>query len=55
MVRLRSGPLTGAMSWSGAALVAGTVTTGLMAGLCRTPEGLRPLLRASAVLAVEAA
>jgi purine-binding chemotaxis protein CheW len=26
--------------------------TGLMAGLCRTPEGLRPLLRASAVLAV---
>jgi purine-binding chemotaxis protein CheW len=26
--------------------------TGLMAGLCRTPEGLRPLLRASAFLAV---
>jgi purine-binding chemotaxis protein CheW len=26
--------------------------TGLMAGLCRTPEGLRPLLRATAVLAV---
>ncbi|RKG93376.1 chemotaxis protein CheW [Corallococcus terminator] len=25
--------------------------TGLMAGLCRTPEGLRPLLRTSAVLA----
>ncbi|GEN08560.1 chemotaxis protein CheW [Myxococcus sp. MISCRS1] len=33
----------------------GTVTlpwdrTGLMAGLCRTPEGVRPLLRVSAVL-----
>ena len=26
--------------------------TGLMAGLCRTPEGIRPLLRASALLAV---
>ncbi|QRN94255.1 chemotaxis protein CheW [Archangium violaceum] len=26
--------------------------TGLMAGLCRTPEGIRPLLRASAVLAI---
>jgi purine-binding chemotaxis protein CheW len=26
--------------------------TGLMAGLCRTPEGLRPLLRTSAILAV---
>ncbi|MGZ3459566.1 MAG: chemotaxis protein CheW [Archangium sp.] len=26
--------------------------SGLMAGLCRTPEGLRPLLRASSVLAV---
>ncbi|MCY1076620.1 chemotaxis protein CheW [Archangium lansingense] len=26
--------------------------TGLMAGLCRTPEGIRPLLRASAILAV---
>ncbi|WP_338867261.1 CheW domain-containing protein [Myxococcus stipitatus] len=25
--------------------------TGLMAGLCRTPEGVRPLLRVSAVLA----
>jgi purine-binding chemotaxis protein CheW len=26
--------------------------TGLMAGLCRTPEGIRPLLRASALLAI---
>ncbi|WNG15806.1 chemotaxis protein CheW [Cystobacter fuscus] len=26
--------------------------TGLMAGLCRTPEGIRPLLRASAILNV---
>lgn len=25
--------------------------TGLMAGLCRTPEGIRPLLRATAILA----
>jgi purine-binding chemotaxis protein CheW len=33
----------GSTSWDG---------TGLMAGLCRTPEGIRPLLRASAVLAI---
>jgi purine-binding chemotaxis protein CheW len=26
--------------------------TGLMAGLCRTPEGIRPLLKASTILAV---
>jgi purine-binding chemotaxis protein CheW len=26
--------------------------SGLMAGLCRTPEGIRPLLKASAILAV---
>jgi uncharacterized membrane protein len=33
MVSLAAGALTGPMSWSGATLVAGTVTTGLMAGL----------------------
>ncbi len=27
-------------------------SSGLMAGLCRTPEGLRPLLRTSAVLSI---
>jgi purine-binding chemotaxis protein CheW len=27
--------------------------TGLMAGLCRTSEGIRPLLRASAILAIQ--
>ncbi|WNG38545.1 chemotaxis protein CheW [Archangium minus] len=26
--------------------------TGLMAGLCRTPEGIRPLIKASAILSV---
>lgn len=33
MSGLAAGPLTTGMSWSGAALVAGTVTTGLIAGL----------------------
>lgn len=31
---------------------AGWDQSGLMAGLCRTPEGIRPLLRASALLAL---